>query len=93
MDQSTKVFGSGAQLRTTPSVPIDMDETGKTIPNSKLVWTGTDTGGARNSNRNCIEWSFTSAEGQVGSLDATATWTAYLFRDCSELHSLYCFEQ
>jgi hypothetical protein len=89
----TTVFGTAAQLRTTPSVLITLDETGGTHGSPEPIWTGTQTGGSDESDEDCISWSNNGSMGLVGTLDGTSTWTAGSSQDCGDPAHLYCFEQ
>lgn len=88
------VFQNHAQLSTTPSVPIQVTESGTKLGVSELVFTGTTTGGVT-SNEDCSEWSSTSSGYTVtlGLCSASDTrWSADASQPCNFGAHLYCFE-
>jgi hypothetical protein len=93
------VFATKAQLATTPSRAISMNETGTVLTGGQeAVWTGTRSGGVRDGTQ-CSDW--TAAEATASAtyglyMSKDASWTRNVFdaKDvCNVAHALYCFEQ
>ncbi len=94
------VFANKQAITTTgPLVPIDKDETGKTVGAPDTVWTGTQTNGTAD-NQVCatVLGGWTSAQagpnGRAGNVkEKNASWTQSVAPACNTAHHLYCFEQ
>ncbi len=101
VDGKTKVFNNKANLATTPSMPIQMDETGALVAVADNVWTGTSTGGTKATvpsldfceNASGADWADNTLNGLVGSPSASATWTSATQISCNTGGRIYCFEQ
>jgi hypothetical protein len=98
-------FGSKKDLLTEPAVPIELNEFGAKVPEHTEVWTGTLKGGAPATTYTCNDWSSHLDWGIGGYVNGfqqfgpTELWTGPDtetpggYANCSELKSLYCFEQ
>ena len=81
----------------TIAVPINVDETGTTLPDDDdmIVWTAVFPTGGEPTPVNCEAW--TVADDSIvptGLASATNSgWTVSAPFACSEMHRLYCFEQ
>jgi hypothetical protein len=86
-------FQTRGQLGTTPSVPINVTETGTTLPMNEGVWTGTLTGGTA-SDYTCQGWTENRNifAGTVGNVSSTDGWSNSSYDNCSASHHVYCFE-
>jgi hypothetical protein len=98
-------FTSKKDLLAEPAVPIEINEFGAKVPEYTEVWTGTLKGGAPATTYTCADWTSTSDWGIAGYVGGfqqftpTELWTGPEtespsgYARCSDLKSLYCFEQ
>lgn len=101
-----KAFNSRAQLQGAASVRIDCNEFGERITTDNsttaLVWTGTNSGGLRSTER--CDWSrsypdwthannyFDGTAGAFGPNASTTEWTRWSDVNCANTAHLYCFQ-
>lgn len=98
LGRRTKVFANKAALRAAPLAAIDRNELGEKLLSGQLVWTGTEpTGNASTPtisyDYSCVNWtsSSSSERGNVG--DVYGQWTNTGPQGCTNVASLYCFQQ
>ncbi len=89
------VFGSRANLRGYPLVPIARDEYGALVPAGRYIFTGTSVTGVRTGS-DCTGWTSqsTSVYATVGTTGSTSTaWTNYSTGSCFNGAQLLCLQQ
>jgi hypothetical protein len=89
-------IGATNSLTSSPMNAVNITENNTTAPNDfahNLPWTGTDSGGPKDTAL-CSDWTTSaSGTGECGSDGSTSsTWTQNMALSCGFVCSLYCFE-
>jgi hypothetical protein len=95
-DGSTMLFRAKANLATSPEggAWFELQDEFGNSGNSRLVWTGTRSGGT--AGETCFDWTtdYPGNRGLFGTTSSPETWTESDIQDCGiGQYSLYCFEQ